>query len=421
MPDTNSSPDTLYVTVHGPHHPVRHPDFDPDGHPDRHAPRQRDLIGSLFSQLARFDATVLDVEQVQLRGRLALCAQFATPSRTTVTEDELQSAVRQWATTQQVHAELTQAAPARTASAPTRTASRRSHVTVVGHPLTARTTAALTTAIHDTGGHIERITSLARRPVTAVEFDVTGVRTEALRSALSAGAHDLGVDLAVCAAGLSRRARRLVVMDVDSTLIQGEVIDMLARHAGREPQVAAVTAAAMRGELDFEESLRARVAHLAGLAATALDEVRDAVELTPGALTLIRTLQHLGCRVGMVSGGFTHITDHLARRLGLDFAHANTLEVADGRLTGRLTGPVIDRRAKAELLIRQADRAGIPLAHTVAIGDGANDLDMLNTAGLGVAFNAKPVVRGAAPTTLNVPFLDSLLYLLGIPHEELRG
>ncbi|MFE6691653.1 phosphoserine phosphatase SerB [Streptomyces sp. NPDC057743] len=406
MPDTDGSPDTLYVTIHGPHHP--------DRQSDRRAPRQRDLIGSLFSQLARFDATVVDVEQVQLRGRLALCAQFATPSRTTVTERELQSAVRQWATTQQVHAELTQAAP-------TRTASRRSHVTVVGHPLTARTTAALTQALHDAGGTIERITPLARRPVTAVEFDVTGVRTHVLRGVLSARARDLGVDLAVCAAGLSRRARRLVVMDVDSTLIQGEVIDMLARHAGREPQVAAVTAAAMRGELDFEASLRARVAHLAGLDATALDEVRRAVELTPGALTLIRTLHHLGCRVGVVSGGFTHITDHLARRLGLDFAHANTLEVADGRLTGHLTGPVIDRRAKAELLIRQAERAGIPLAHTVAIGDGANDLDMLNTAGLGVAFNAKPVVRGAAPTTLNVPFLDSLLYLLGIPHEELWG
>jgi phosphoserine phosphatase len=209
-------------------------------------------------------------------------------------------------------------------------------------------------------------------------------------------------------------------MDVDSTLVQGEVIEMLADHAGVLPQVAEVTEAAMGGDLDFEQSLRARVRLLAGLPASAIDAVRDAVVLTPGARTLVRTLKRLDYRLGIVSGGFTQVTDHLVADLGLDFAAANTLEVVDGRLTGELVGPVVDRAGKAEALRRFAVEAGVPLAQTVAIGDGANDLDMIAAAGLGVAFNAKPVVRAAADTAVSVPYLDSILYLLGISREDVE-
>jgi phosphoserine phosphatase len=211
------------------------------------------------------------------------------------------------------------------------------------------------------------------------------------------------------------------VMDVDSTLIQDEVIELLAERAGQGAEVARVTEAAMRGELDFEASLRQRVTLLAGLSVDAVDEVRRAVQLTPGARTLVRTLKRLDHEIGIVSGGFTQVTDALVADLGLDYAAANTLEVVDGRLTGGLVGPIIDRAGKAAALERFAAAAGVPLSQTVAIGDGANDLDMLARAGLGVAFNAKPVVREAAQVSLSVPYLDAILFLLGITREEVEA
>jgi phosphoserine phosphatase len=209
-------------------------------------------------------------------------------------------------------------------------------------------------------------------------------------------------------------------MDVDSTLVKGEVIEMLAAEAGCEAEVARVTAAAMAGELDFEASLRARVKLLAGLPVEAVDRVRAAVRLTPGGRTLVRTLKRLGYAVAIVSGGFTAVTDDLVAELGLDHALANELEVLDGRLTGRVVGPVVDRAAKASALRRFAELEGLAVEQTVAIGDGANDLDMLAAAGLGIAFNAKPVVRDAADAALSVPFLDAVLFLLGIPRDEVE-
>jgi len=226
--------------------------------------------------------------------------------------------------------------------------------------------------------------------------------------------------VAVERASIFRRATRLVVLDVDSTLVQGEVIELLAAEAGCLQEVARVTEAAMSGELDFEASLRARVALLAGLPVEAVDRVRAAVRLTPGARTLVRTLKRLGWTVGIVSGGFTVVTDDLVAELGLDHALANELEIVDGRLTGRVLGEVVDRAAKAAALRRFAAEAGLRQEQTVAIGDGANDLDMLAAAGLGIAFNAKPVVRDAADAALSVPFLDAVLFLLGIPRHEIE-
>ena len=208
-------------------------------------------------------------------------------------------------------------------------------------------------------------------------------------------------------------------MDVDSTLIQGEVIEMLAAHAGCEAEVAAVTERAMRGELDFAESLRHRVALLAGLDATAIDRVYDDLVLSPGARTTVRVLKRLGYRFALVSGGFSQLTDRLAADLGIDFAMANTLEIVEGKLTGRVVGPIVDRAGKAAALRRFAAEVGVPVNATIAIGDGANDLDMLNAAGLGIAFNAKPVVQEAAHAAVNVPYMDAVLYLLGISREEI--
>jgi phosphoserine phosphatase len=214
---------------------------------------------------------------------------------------------------------------------------------------------------------------------------------------------------------------RLVVMDVDSTLIAGEGIDLLAEHAGCAEQMAKITETTMRGELDFAASLRERVAMLAGLDEAVLDTVRGQLELAPGARTLIRTLHRLGFRCGIVSGGFTQITGPLAAELGIDYTAANTLEITAGKLTGKLTGPVIDRAGKADALRRFAAQAGVPVSQAVAIGDGANDLDMIAAAGLGVAFNARPVVKDAADTSVSVPYLDSVLYLLGVPRDEVEA
>jgi phosphoserine phosphatase len=267
------------------------------------------------------------------------------------------------------------------------------------------------------GANIDRITRLASDPVTCVELDVSGADPVSLRNTLAQVAVDSGVDVAVQRAGLERRAMRLIVMDVDSTLIQDEVIDLLADRAGCAAEVAGVTEAAMRGELDFAASLRERVALLKGLDAGVLDEVRSALRLTPGARTLIRTLKRLGYRCGIVSGGFTSVIAPLADELGIDYVAANTLEIAGGKLTGQVIEPIIDREGKTEALRRFARAAGVPLSQTVAVGDGANDLGMIGAAGLGVAFNAKPVVRDAADTAVNVPYLDTILYLLGIPRD----
>jgi phosphoserine phosphatase len=297
-------------------------------------------------------------------------------------------------------------------------AGRPHHVIVLGRPVPPDAVAGAARAIAGTGANIDAIRRLSDYPVTSFELTVSGGEATALRTALAEVAAATGADIAVEQVGLARRSKRLIVLDVDSTLVRGEVIDELAARAGRAAEVARITAAAMNGELDFAESLRARVAVLAGLPVEVLDEVREALELTPGARTLIRTLQRLGFRCGIVSGGFTQITDPLAETLGLDFAAANTLEVVDGRLTGGLVGEIVDRPGKARALARFAAQFGIPLEQTVAVGDGANDLDMLNAAGLGIAFNAKPFVREQAHTALNQPYLDAVLQVLGFTRDE---
>lgn len=213
---------------------------------------------------------------------------------------------------------------------------------------------------------------------------------------------------------LREAPRKLLVLDVDSTLIQQEVIELLAAHAGVETEVAAVTEAAMRGELDFTASLHARVATLAGLPATVIDDVRTAIRLSPGAAQLVRSFAAGGHAVGVVSGGFSQILDPLAEEMALDYAQANLLEIDAGKLTGKVLGAVTDRAAKAEALRRWASQSDVPLQHTIAIGDGANDLDMLAASGFGIAFNAKPAVREAADAQINIPTLAVAADLAGV-------
>ena len=303
----------------------------------------------------------------------------------------------------------------------TRSSMPRFVVTVIGQSLPPRALQAVTQAIADGGGNIDRIVRLSRYPVVSYEFVIVDGDLDDIRRHLVAASAMHGIDVAVQRESLERRAKRLVMIDVDSTLIEDEVIELLAEEAGCRDEVAAITERAMAGELDFEAALRERVALLKGLSAEAIERVAGRVTLTPGARTFTRTLRRLGFRVALVSGGFTVFTDRLKDQLGIDHAYANELEVAEGRLTGRVAGEVIDRPGKADILRHVAQQEGIPLEQTVAIGDGANDLDMLAAAGLGIAFNAKPAVREVADTTLNVPYLDAILFLLGIRRDEVEA
>ena len=212
-----------------------------------------------------------------------------------------------------------------------------------------------------------------------------------------------------------------IKVGVNATLAPRALYDEKNQITGFEPEVAEITEAAMRGEIDFEESLRRRVGLLEGVPATAIDEVYDAIQLAPGARTMVRTLRRLGYRFAIVSGGFSQITERLAADLGIHFSRANELEVVDGRLTGEIVGDVVDRAGKARALREFAAELGLPEAAVIAIGDGANDLDMLNAAGLGIAYNAKPVVRDAADTAVNVPYLDTIAFILGITREEIEA
>jgi phosphoserine phosphatase len=368
------------------------------------------VTSRLFTALAVDDLTVLDIEQVVIRGRLVLGVLLGCGADPDLTA--IHRGVRAVAADLGMDVEITMGS----GESPRRRG--QLHVTVLGNPLLPAAVAAIAGRIAANGANIDRIDRLADRPVTCIELDVSGADPAMLRSALTRESAEQGVDVAVQPGGLHRRAMRLIVMDVDSTLIAGEVIDMLAARAGCAEQVAKVTAATMRGEADFAASLAERVALLAGLDASVLDEVGRELRLAPGARTLIRTLRRLGYRCAIVSGGFTQITDRLVTELGLDYAAANTLELSGGKLTGRLVGPVVDRAGKAAALRRFASEAGIPLSQTVAVGDGANDLDMIAAAALGIAFNAKQVVRDAADASVSVPYLDTVLYLLGLSRDD---
>ena len=379
---------SLLVTVTGPDHPG--------------------VTAGLFEALG--DTHFSDVEQVVVHDRLLLGFVLETDT------PEIRRAIAAAAADNAVDVEFTLVDDGdRTAPA------ARHHVTVLGQPLPPSALAAVARTLAGVGANIESIRRLSSYPAPSYELIVAAGETGRLRDELAAEAVRQRVDIAVEPASLYRRARRLVVMDVDSTLVQGEVIEMLAAEAGCEAEVAGITAAAMRGELDFESSLRARIRLLEGLPIEAVDRVRQAIRLTPGARTLVRTLKRLGYAVGIVSGGFTAVTDDLVRLLDLDHSLANVLEVRDGRLTGSVVGDVVDRAGKAAALRRFAGAEGLTMAQTVAIGDGANDLDMLAVAGLGIAFNAKPIVRDAAHAALSVPFLDAVLFLLGITREEIEA
>ncbi len=258
---------------------------------------------------------------------------------------------------------------------------------------------------------------------TCIEFAVRGAPDDAsaLRREILIAAQELNCDIAIQADGMYRRNRRLICFDMDSTLIQVEVIDELARHYGVVDQVSKITEAAMNGELDFDQSLRRRLSLLKGLREEAMLEIADALPITPGAHRLMRTVQAMGYKTAILSGGFTYFGKRLQEILGIDYVFANELEIENGALTGNVIGPIVNGQRKAQLLQEIAQREGIALEQVIAVGDGANDLPMLNTAGLGIAFHAKPKVRESAETHISTVGLDGILYMIGVRDREVPG
>ncbi|KXB53360.1 phosphoserine phosphatase SerB [Corynebacterium sp. DNF00584] len=372
-------------------------------------PDKPGVSAAFFRVLGSYNVELVDVEQALFSGRISLSAYVdLNPNRLEDIEQGLRNTLSIYQ--QQISAELSDALPR----------SRSTHaVVVMGRPLTASHLSSVAQELANFNVNIDRIRGLSQEPVTALDLSVTVPgEEESLRKALAALSAQLGIDIAVESAGLSRRSRRLICFDCDSTLITGEVIEMLAAHAGKEAEVAAVTERAMRGELDFEHSLRERVATLAGMPASVIDETAASLTLTPGVRTTIRTLKNLGYRVAVVSGGFIQVLEGLAKELDLDYVRANTLEIEDGKLTGRVIGKVVDRQAKEDFLREFAADAGISMSRTIAVGDGANDIDMITAAGLGIAFNAKPALREVADAQVNHPYMDEILQILGIPSDD---
>ena len=372
------------------------------------------ITASLFETLSAFAITVLDIEQVVIKDRLILTVLIAlNPAHESAIAADLDSCAASLdvdiATLFSYEAKLAISTKANLV-----------HVVILSKKISPVAIAELAAAINQSGANIERVTRLASTPVTAIEFVLSGSKQEILSQALSPIATSNGVDIAVQPGGVQRHARKLVQLDVDSTLIQQEVIELLAAKAGVADQVIAITDQAMRGELDFEQSLRARVALLKGLPVSAITEVQGQILLTPGARTLISTLHKLGHTVAVVSGGFIDVIAPLLEELDIKYFKANTLGIENGHLTGEVIGAVIDRAAKAGALREFAALESISMEQTIAIGDGANDLDMIVAAGLGIAFNAKPAVKAAADSSISEPYLGSVLYLLGISNEEIE-
>ena len=378
---------------------------------------QPGVTSALFEVLSRHRVDLLNVEQVVIRGRLTLGVLVAAAAEV-VAGGELHAEVEA-----AIHGVGLEVSIEGSDGLPVMRVPSTHTIVVLGRPISAEAFGVVAREAAALGVNIDFIRGVSDYPVTGLELRVSvppGVYGD-LQAMLARVAVDEKVDIAVEDYSLSRRAKRLIVFDVDSTLIQGEVIEMLAAHAGAEAAVAEVTEAAMRGELDFAESLHRRVATLEGLPAEVVDEVADQLELTPGARTTIRTLRRLGYHCGVVSGGFRQVIQPLAEELMLDYVAANNLEIVDGKLTGKVIGPIIDRPGKAKALRDFAAQVGVPMEQTVAVGDGANDIDMLSAAGLGVAFNAKPALREVADASLNHPYLDTVLFILGVTRGEIEA
>jgi phosphoserine phosphatase len=394
-----ANPDRVLITVTGPDRPG--------------------VTSTLTGILAEQDAPLYDIEQVVVQSQLTLCLLVGIPGTRDVLK-ELLFAAKQLG----MDLDFKPVAPDATAAAPAGASEGGRYViTAIARVLDARHLHAIASTLAAEGANIEKIGRLSENTLASVEMHAVlppARDSESLKRALLAVATSSGFDVSLQRESLYRRSKRLVVMDMDSTLIRIEVIDELARAAGVGAEVARITERAMQGEMDYDESLRQRVALLAGLDVGVLDRIAADLPLTDGAETLIRVLKRLGYSIAVISGGFSRAAETLKRRLGIDYAYSNNVEIVGGKLTGRVVGPIVNAQRKAELLETIAQAEGVLLDQVIAVGDGANDALMLERAGLGIAFHAKPKLQEAADTSISGAGLDAILYLLGISARELQ-
>ena len=387
------------------------------------------LTSSLTHILAQYEVTILDIGQAVIHDYLSLGILVEIPSvhaSSSILKDLLFKAHKLGI---QIQFSAIDAESYATWASEYGQQSRI--ITLLGRRLTAVQLAKVATAIAENNLNIDVITRLSGRillngpeslPKACVQFTVSGTQADPtrLRADLLKISEETGIDISSHTDDIYRHARKLVVFDMDSTLIQAEVIDILAQQAGAGEEVAKITAATMRGEMDFKESLTRRVALLKGLDEKALAQVARQLVLTEGAERLVNTLKRLGFKIGIISGGFDYFGDYLQRKLGLDYVFANVLEIENGRVTGNITGDIIDGPKKAEILRTITTVENISLQQTIAVGDGANDLPMISIAGLGIAFHAKPVVKENVENSISSIGLDGLLYLMGISEREIQ-
>ena len=366
------------------------------------------ITQSLMKVLSQFSVSVIDVEQLIIRDRLLLTVLI------TLDENHAEAVAADLSILQEeigldiaidfVHHEQNNEN------------SELLNVVIIGESIKPIGLASVADEIARLGGNIIAIRRTATTPVLAIELniEIPNKSIKEIQRSLAKVAITNRIDLAVEPSSRAREAKRLVLLDMDSTLIQQEVIDLLAKHAGKLDQVSQITENAMAGDLDFSQALSARVSLLAGLDQSVIELVRKEITLTNGAKELIETLHKQGHKVGVVSGGFLDVIEPILKNLKIDFYRANKLEIMNGKLTGKTEGAIIDRVAKFSSLQEFAKIEGVELSQTVAIGDGANDLDMIEAAGLGIAFNAKPKVAAAAATTISTSDLSTVLLLMGI-------
>ncbi len=386
------------------------------------------LTTELTAILARYDACVLDIGQAVVHETLSFGLLVEIPRGESFRG--LQDTLMAKSTELQLQVDFTPIAKADLDDWISSQGKDQFIVTILGRAITADHLARVSAIIAEHGLNVDRIERLSGRLSLAVhtpdanacvEFTVNGNSSSeaSMRAAFLATAHDLKIDIAFQRESIFRRNRRLFAFDMDSTLIEGEVIDELARLAGVADEVVKVTEAAMRGEIEFQESFRRRVALLRGLKEVKVRELLDTIPLVEGAEQLIGTLKMLGYKTAILSGGFNFFAHHLQRRLGIDYVFANDLDIVDGVVSGEVRTPIVDGARKAELLRQIAGQENISLDQVVAVGDGANDLPMLGIAGMGIAFRAKPLVRQTASHAVSFLGLDSLLYLVGVRDRDL--
>lgn len=379
------------------------------------------MTAAITEILASHEVSILDIGQAVIHATLSLGLLVELPEGSA---DAVSQAVQAFALERDLRVVTSAVQPERYARWVDAQGAARYIVTLLARKITADQLTRVTSVVARHGLNIDGINRLSGRiPLgelpalskACVEFSARGELKDpaGFRGDLMEVASALEVDLAFQQDNMYRRNRRLVAFDMDSTLIEAEVIDELAKIAGVGDKVSAITERAMRGELDFSESFRARVALLEGLPESALEQVAAGLRISEGAEHLISTLRRLGYRTAILSGGFTYFARHLQARLGMDYVYANELDIVDGKVTGNIKGSIVDGARKAELLRQLADEEGIDLQQVIAVGDGANDLPMLSIAGLGIAFRAKPLVQQSAEQSISTLGLDAILYLLG--------